>query len=249
VDPPAGAAERARELTGDYRSLTVSESSWERVLGVMTRTYTVGATDEGYLTTSRLGVETQRWVERRPGVYEAVGGSDMLVFRFDEDGRATHMFRHAFGPATYERVPWYESLAVLQTILGAGVVAFVSVLLLWLGGPVWRRWRDSDLPTDRERSARWLLGAVSLLWLSVLVIFLFAWINFNAEAASPSLALQAGKGLRWVALAGTVGAVVATGFAWRDGYWTRLGRLHYSLVTGLAILFAWQLSLLGVLPL
>jgi hypothetical protein len=249
IEPPNGAAERARELAGDYRSLTVSESSWERVLGVMTRTYTVGATDEGYLTTSRLGEPTRRWVERRPGEYEAVGGSDMLVFWVDEDGRATHMFRHAFGPATYERVPWYERLTVLQAVLGAGVVAFLSVVLLWLGGPVWRRWRGGTVPSDRERAARWLLGMASLGWLAVLVIFLLAWINFNAEAASPSLALQTGKILRYAALGGTVAAVVGTGFAWRDGYWTRPARLHYSVVTLLALLFAWQLYLLRVLPL
>jgi CubicO group peptidase (beta-lactamase class C family) len=249
VEPPDGAAERAGELTGNYRSLTVSESTWERVLGVMTRTYTVEATDDGYLTTSRLGVETQTWVERRPGVYEEVGGSELLVFRFDEDGRATHLFRHSFGPATYERVPWYESLAVLQTVVGAGVVAFLSVLLLWLGEPVWRRWRGGDAPSDRERAARWLLGAVSLLWLTVLVVFLLAWINFDAEAASPSLALRAGKVLRWVALGGTAGAVAAAGFAWRDGLWTRPVRLHYTVATLVAVLFAWQLSLVGILPL
>jgi len=249
VEPPDDAADRARALSGDYRSLTISESSWERVLGVMTRTFTVGATDEGYLTTTSLGEETRQWVERRPGVYEEVGGSDILVFRFDEDGRATHMFRHSFGPSTYERVPWSESLTVLQGVFGAGVVAFLSVLLLWLGGPVWRRWRGGTVPNDRERAARWLLGMVSLLWLSVLVIFLLAWINFNAETASPSLALRAGKVLRYVALVGTIGVVVVTGFAWRDGFWTRWARLHYSVVTALALLFAWQLYLLRILPL
>ena len=90
---------------------------------------------------------------------------------------------------------------------------------------------------------------VSLLWLSVLVIFLLAWINFNAETASPSLALRAGKVLRYVALVGTTGIVVVTGFAWRDGFWTRWARLHYSVVTALALLFAWQLYLLRILPL
>jgi len=39
---------------------------------------------------------------------------------------------------------------------------------------------------------------VGLLWLVVLVIFLLAWINLNAEVASPSIALQAGKRLRYV---------------------------------------------------
>jgi CubicO group peptidase (beta-lactamase class C family) len=249
VDPPAGAVGRAEALTGDYRSLTISESSWQRILGVTTRTYTVGATDDGYLTTSRLGEETRRWVERRPGVYEEVGGDERLVFRFDEDGRATHLFRGAFGPATYERVPWYGSLTVLQSVLAAGVLAMVSVLLLWFGAPLWRRMRDRAGPSDRERLARGLLGVVSLLWLVVLVIFLLAWINLNAEVASPSLALQAGKLLRYVALVGTAGAIVATGFVWRDGYWNRALRVHYTGATLLAILVAWQLYLLRVLPL
>jgi CubicO group peptidase (beta-lactamase class C family) len=249
VEPPAGAADRAAALTGDYRSLTISASSWERVLGVATRTYSVGATDDGYLTTRRLGEATRTWVERRPGVYDEVGGSETLVFRFDDDGRATHLFRSAFGPSTYERVPWYESLAVLQSVLGAGVLAFVSVLLLWVGGFVCRRVRGRDAPTRRERTARALLGVTSLLWLVVLFVFVAAWLNFDAEAASPSLALRAGIVLRYVALAGTVGAVVATGLAWRERYWTRSLRLHYSAVTLVAVLFAWQLSLLRVLPL
>ncbi|MFC5369055.1 serine hydrolase domain-containing protein [Salinirubrum litoreum] len=249
VDPPTGATDRARALTGDYRSLTVSTSSWERLLGVTTRTYTVEATDDGSLRTTRLGAPTQTWVERRPGVYEAVGGSDLLVFEYDDEGRATHLFFDSFGPSTYERVPCYERLTVLQTGLGAGVLGFASVLLLWLAGPLWRRWRGHDAPDDRERAAHWLLGTVSLLWLAVLVIFLLAWLDFNAEAASPSLALQTGKLVRWVALAGTVGAVVATGLAWRDEYWTRPVRVHYTVVTAAAVVVAWQLSLLGVLPL
>ena len=249
VEPPAGAAERAAALTGEYRSLTISESSWERVLGVMTRTYTVGATDDGYLTTRSLGEGTRTWVERSPGVYEERGGSETLVFRFDADGRATHLFRDAFAPSTYERVAWYESLTVLQGVLGAGVVAFASVLALWVGGFARRRFRDLASPSEGERAARGLLGVVSLLWLVVLVIFLLAWINFDAEAASPSLALQAGKVLRYVALAGTVAAVGAAGLAWREGYWTRALRLHYAGVTLVALLFAWQLYLLRVLPL
>ena len=249
VGPPAGAAGRAEALTGDYRSLTISESSWQRILGVSTRTYTVGTTDDGYLTTNRFGEGARRWVERRPGVYEAVGGDELLVFRVDEDGRATHLFRGGFGPATYERVPWYESLAVLQSVLAAGVLGFVSVLLLWFGAPFWRRMRDRTAPTRRERLARRLLGVVSLMWLVVSVIFLLAWINLNAEVASPSLALEAGKILRYVALVGTAGATVATGFVWRDSYWNRALRVHYTGATLLAILVAWQLYLLRVLPL
>jgi ABC-type methionine transport system permease subunit len=90
---------------------------------------------------------------------------------------------------------------------------------------------------------------VSLLWLAVLVVFARAWVNFNEAVTSPSLALQVGQALPYVALAGTVGAGVVVVLAWREGYWTAPLRLHYTLVTLLAFLFAWQLSLLGILPL
>ncbi|WP_411967054.1 serine hydrolase domain-containing protein [Haloferax sp. YSSS75] len=248
-EPPVGSADRAAELTGDYRSLTVSESSWHRVLGVMTRTFTVGVTDDGYLTTQRLGSERRTWVELRPGVYEAVGGQEKLAFRFDDEGRATHLFFGNFGPATYERVPWYDSLAVTQGIVVGGSLVLLSMLLLLPGGYLWRRFRGREPPTDRERVARWLLGASSLLWVATVVTFLLAWLNFNAEVASPSLALRVGLVLPFVALVGTLGAVVATGIAWRDDYWTVPVRLHYTAVTLVAILVAWKLSSLGILTL
>jgi CubicO group peptidase (beta-lactamase class C family) len=249
VEAPAGASARAAALTGDYRSLTISETSWHRVLGVTTRTYSVGTTGEGTLTTRRLGGRDQTWVERRPGVYESVGGDEILVFRFDEDGRATHMFRGNFGPSTYERVPWYESLSVTLGVLGGGFLAFLTVVLLWVGAPVWRRVRGRPAPSDRERAARSLLGVVSLLWLAVLVIFLLALVNFDAEVASPSLALRVGRVLPFVALLCTVGAAGAAVLGWRDGFWTAPLRLHYSLVVLAAALVAWQLYLLRIIAL
>jgi hypothetical protein len=249
VDPPAGAADRAAALAGDYRSLTVTESSWERLLGVMTRTCSVHAADDGSLGTRRLGSEPRRWVEREPGVYEAVDDGELLVFRFDESGRPTHLFFGNFAAATYERVPWYESLSVTLGLLALGALAFLSVLLLWAGAVAWRRLRDRTAPGVRERLARSLLGLVSLLWLAVLVIFTLAWVNFNAEMASPSLALRVGRVLPFVALLGTVGTGVAAVLAWRDGYWTLPLRLHYALVSLLAFLFAWELYFLRILSL
>jgi hypothetical protein len=182
-------------------------------------------------------------------VYEAVDDGELLVFRFDESGRPTHLFFGNFAAATYERVPWYESLSVTLGLLALGALAFLSVLLLWAGAVAWRRLRDRTAPGVRERLARSLLGLVSLLWLAVLVIFTLAWVNFNAEMASPSLALRVGRVLPFVALLGTVGTGVAAVLAWRDGYWTLPLRLHYALVSLLAFLFAWELYFLRILSL
>ena len=247
LSPPPGATERAARLAGDYRTLAVSHSTWHRVLGV-TETVTVRATDDGTLTTEPFGGTAREWVERRPGVYEAIEGDEALVFRVDGDGRGTHLFFSSIGSRTYERLPWQESLAVTLGILLGGVGAFVSALLLWVGGPLWRRLRAGRHPNDRERGSRALLGAVSLLWLAVAAALLLALLNFDAEVASPSLTLRVGLALPYLGLVGTLGAAVAAGLAWREAYWTTPVRVHYSLVVVAALLFAWQLSYLGILP-
>jgi len=248
LDSPIGAADRAAKLTGDYRTLAISESSWHRVLGV-TETVSVEATEDGYLTTQAFGGDLRKWVEIRPGVYEEVGDDDHLVVRVDEGGHGTHLFFGQIGSRTYERLAWYESLLVTQAILVGGLLAFVSTLALWSSGPVWRRVRGSPVPSKRARVARGLLGVVSLLWLGVAAIFLLALLNFDGEVASPSLVLRVGLVLPYFGLVGTIGTVIVTGLAWRDGYWNVPIRLHYSLVTAVALLFAWQLHYLRILSL
>ncbi|WP_123538201.1 serine hydrolase domain-containing protein [Halosimplex salinum] len=248
VEPP-GAAERADRLTGDYRSLTVSETTWHRAFGVLTRTVSVGTTEDGYLTTRQFGGEPRTWIEQRPGIYDAVGGDEQLAFRFDEEGAPTHLFFGNFGPATYERVPWYESLSVYRAILLGGTLAFVSTLALWAGAAVRRRIRETSAPSARERVARALLGVVSLLWLSVAAIFLFATIEIDAEVASPSSLLRVGLALPYLALAGTLGASVFVALAWRDAYWNTPVRIHYTLATVAAVLFTWALYSLRILGL
>ena len=247
LEPPAGTADRAAKLTGDYRTLAISETSWHRILGVLD-TVSVRTTEDGHLTTQAFGGPTRQWVEVRPGVYEEVGDDNHLVFR-DGGAEGVHLSFGQFGSRTYERLAWYESLLVTQAILIGGLLAFVSMLVLWAGGPVWRWVRNKPAPRQRSRVARALLGVASLIWLAVTVIFLFGLLNFDAEVASPSLLLRVGQVLPYLGLVGTIVAVVVTGLAWRDRYWNVPTRLHYSLVTVIALLFAWQLYYLQILSL
>ena len=45
----------------------------------------------------------------------------------------------------------------------------------------------------------------------------------------------------------TVGALVFTVLAWKDGYWGIVGRVHYTLVTIAALAFLWSLNFLNLL--
>ena len=202
----------------------------------------------GPLTTQAFGGPVREWVEVRPRVYEEVGDDDHLVFR-DHGAEGAHLSFGQIGSRTYERLAWWESLLVTQIVLIGGILAFVSMLAVWAGGPIRRRVRGTTAPERRARLARRLLGIVSLLWLSVVVVFVLALVNFDAEVASPSVLLRVGQVIPYLALVGTLGAVIFAGLAWRDGYWNRPSRLHYSLVAVVALVFAWQLYYLRILSL
>jgi hypothetical protein len=47
----------------------------------------------------------------------------------------------------------------------------------------------------------------------------------------------------------TIGAAIFTGLAWRDRYWSVCGRIHYTLVTLAAVVFAWWLNYWNLLVL
>ncbi|WP_245756830.1 serine hydrolase domain-containing protein [Halogranum rubrum] len=248
VEPPAGAAERTSNFTGDYRTIALSETKWHKLLG-LTSTISVEATDEGYLTTQMFGGESRRWVEVRPAVYEEVGGDDYLTFRVDESGRGTHLFFGSIGSRTYERLSWFESLLVTQAILLGGVLAFVMTLVLWLGRSLWRRMQNQSPPERGARVSTALLGTTSLVWMTVSAIFLLTLLNFNDEVASPSLLLLLGQVFTFIGLLATGGSAVATVVVWREAYWGLRRRFAYSLAVVVALLFTWQLYYWQVIPL
>jgi hypothetical protein len=57
------------------------------------------------------------------------------------------------------------------------------------------------------------------------------------ELLDPSLLLKIALGLGVLAAAMTLGALVYTVLAWRDGYWGIAGRIFYTLVTVTAVAF------------
>jgi len=120
---------------------------------------------------------------------------------------------------------------------------FASALLWWpldLLRSLWRR------PRPGEWLGRWLSALVAALHLSFAVLLVLV-IRQTAEA-QPNLLLF---GLPpenaplfivpWVAGALSLGLAALAYFAWRDGYWSSAGRIHYTLVTLAALGFFWLL--------
>jgi len=126
---------------------------------------------------------------------------------------------------------------------------FISALLVWPIAAL------RGLRRHAERGpwmARWLAALVAALHLGFSALLLVLIVT-TAEAQPylllfglpPEAALL--FAVPWVAAALSLGLVVFAVLAWKDGYWSAFGRIHYTLVTVAALGFVWLLRQWGLI--
>jgi hypothetical protein len=130
-------------------------------------------------------------------------------------------------PGIYRLAKQLEGPSTIR-MLGAGAVLLLllSAVVSWpLAGLVRRiRRRSLSMPAG-ARNARWLAALTSMVGLAF-VVAVGAVIAMTVED-NPYLL---GFGLPWLLMLGTGGVVVLAVVAWRRGWWTLAGRLHYSFI-------------------
>ncbi|RQG97862.1 serine hydrolase [Natrarchaeobius chitinivorans] len=102
---------------------------------------------------------------------------------------------------------------------------------------------SSVVPATGPSRARWLAGGsiVSLFGFVVGLLVLLVLYPYTL-LSRPPLAYEF---ISVLALLGAAGTLAAAGYAvvaWREGYWGRLSRIHYTIVVASAIGFCWLLS-------
>lgn len=246
---PDGQPERAEDLAGTYRKLQVSEStSYEKLLlaAYFLPDTTVRVADDGTLVTE--GDSTRRWVEVEPLVFRRVDGRQTMVFH-EDDGEITGL---SFSAVPYEEITARGLGALPSTHVSVssheeaplqGSVALVSLLTVLTASGGWplaravRRLRGSPSPSEstQARRARWAAGGAGTLLVGFVVAVLLVWTLAPAFGAPKVINLPPpGFELLFAIPIGAAGATVAgvryTVLAWREGFWSLLGRIHYTLV-------------------
>ncbi len=243
----AGAADRARALTGEYQANRRSYSSDESLLGLM-EAIRVGVDGDGFLGVSVFG-ESARFAEIEPGVYSALraghsnfpyGALNTLVFHNDDHGRS---MLYTDGKVSYEAAPWYRSTGV--TLLAIGGTALVCLLTLvgWSLASALRAIQRHRSPQPAVANvARWtaavfagsvvvsLLGVVAIAG-SVDPIFGQPLAAFGVEPAWSAVLVVPEMLLIVTGLALTPLAAVV----WVRRLWSVLARLHFTLLAALAL--------------
>jgi len=227
---------RASALTGTYRAIRMPYTTSEKYVGA-TGTTSVSVDDQGRLVTSLLGGETQRWVQVDPLYFEEVGGEDALAF-LEDDGEITHLAFGNLPPLAFERIGVYEQTMVHLAVLGVSLLVFLSALFGWPVSAGWRRYRGvrRSGAESLARYGRWVGGVAAAAFVAFWVVFGgFVLTDPTGLLFGDPLAFQLLLLLPLVGAIATVGAVGLAVVAWRDGYWGRWSRLHYSLVALAAV--------------
>jgi pimeloyl-ACP methyl ester carboxylesterase len=142
-----------------------------------------------------------------------------------------------------DRVSWYGSGTVQPCLLLLFLVMFVSAVLVAPAGAAWRLWRGTRKAARvGSRRTQWLAALMGLLCVAILSAMTYVLYQLVMAGPHPVITHLT---LIWNTL------VVATWLsliliflvcrgcfaAWRHGWWSRIGRLYYTLVALTAL--AW----------
>jgi CubicO group peptidase (beta-lactamase class C family) len=244
-EPPADFAERGKRYAGHYRFTRHNWSDIEKVMALMS-TLSVAATPDGTLVVSGVFEEPLHWVEVEPLFFRQIDGGQSLAFTEDADGKITHMSFSGLPFMPTYRVAWYSGPTFNYTLVGVALLLCITTLV--------SAFRHRKARRQDPAAARWtvrlavVIGGLTLVFAIALVVILSSAgieVLLYGFPASMTAALM----LPIVTTVLTLGLALLVVRAWKEGYWTRFQRLHYTLFTVFAVglaWFYWYWNLLGV---
>jgi CubicO group peptidase (beta-lactamase class C family) len=244
-EPPADFAERGRRLAGQYRFTRHNWSDIEKIMALF-NVLSVAITPEGTLAVSGLFEEPLHFVEVEPLFFRQIDGVFSLAFTEDGGGEVTHMiFSNLPFMPTY-RIAWYTAPAFNYFLLGMGLLLCITIPVSAFRH---RRARKGD-----PAVARWAVRIAA----SVAILTLVFWVAVVVILSSSDLeelmygfpaSLTAALMLPILTTVLSLGVVAFAVLAWKDGFWSRFQRIHYTLFALFAVglvWFYWYWNLLGV---
>jgi CubicO group peptidase (beta-lactamase class C family) len=242
IQPPADFAERADRFTGAYKWTMSSYTTLEKFFALTGPTINVTNPGDGtLLLESPFG--DWRIVEEEPLYFRFADSSYHVAFREDDQGRIVYLFTDLTPMMSFEKVPWYETLAFNMPLLMTSLLLFLSMLIVTFVRFLRRRQRVAD-------QKPWRVASALILWISILnLLFIVGNVIWGEQIVfGIPFAYKVTLGLGVLSAVLTVAALVYAVLAWKDRYWGVAFRAYYTLVTVAAVAFVWflnQWNLLG----
>ena len=242
VTPPADFKERMGRYVGHYRINRHSYTTFEKAASIL-NSLQVAPTEKNTLLLA-FGPWVFEIVEVAPNVFRHVDSSDMVAFSVDANGNATYVLN----PFSLPNHPGYR-ISSLESPAALGFIAGFALLLLAVAlVSALRNWKADRAAAPGARTARRAAALVAALY----VVFLLAAaiVSSAIDDASVDTALNL---LRAVLVLPMVAAVVTLALpyfawsAWKNGYWTRYGRVQYTLIAAGGLALLWVLNYANLL--
>ncbi len=243
-EPPEDFAERGKKYAGNYRFTRHNWSDLEKLLSLPS-VISVAVTPDGTLMTSPILEDPWHWVEIEPNLFHQIDGGMTLAFIEDDDGAVNHLAFSLLPFMPAYRVAWYAAPTFNYILLAVALLLCVTTLI--------SAFRHRKARKEEPSGARW---AVRLAWLvSALTLVFIVAVTIIVSSAGEDLfsgfppSLTAALMLPILASILTLGVAVCAVLIWKEGYWTRFRRLHYTLFAIFAIglvWFYWYWNVLGV---
>jgi hypothetical protein len=184
------------------------------------------------------------WVEVEPNFFRQIDGGMTLAFIEDENGKISHMAVSLLPFMPAYRIAWYASPNFNYFLLAVGLLLCVTTLI-----SAFRHRKARKEEPSRARWAvrlAWLVSALTLVfWIAVAIIVSAAGEDlFSGFPPTLTVALM----LPILISILTLGVVVFAVLVWKEGFWTRFRRIHYTLFAVFAVglvWFYWYWNLMG----
>jgi CubicO group peptidase (beta-lactamase class C family) len=242
VQPPADFSERAGRFEGSYRITRSAYTTIEKYKNLMSPVE-ISDLGNGALLFTIYGLEL-RLVEVEPLYFRQTDGPLGIVFREDDRGRITHMFTDLAPQFAFEKLNWYETPGFNMVLLLGSVLIFLSMIPVAAIRFMQGRRRNSDRKpaSHGARVPYWIILGISVLDLLFVVgtVLMVGSLGFPMFGVSMINRIVLGLGVLSAVL--TVGALIYTALAWKNGYWGIAARSYYTLVTVAAVAFVWFLN-------
>jgi CubicO group peptidase (beta-lactamase class C family) len=237
VKPPENFKDRAAKFAGTYRVIRHNYTKNEFLFALLS-SVSVAPTKENTLMIASMGSPVSTaWVEVAPNVFRKIDDEEIIAFPEDADGNVRGFvwpfpFHAVYKVKWYDGLPWHGFIAALAVL--AMVVSLVSVV---------RNWKADRSAPAAARNARRLAALTALTFVVFLVLvvatfsadidqLIYKWPPvFKVALAFPLLAIPLTLGVLYFAVR-----------AWREGFWTRYGRIQYGIIAIAFTLFLWSLN-------
>jgi CubicO group peptidase (beta-lactamase class C family) len=239
--PAENAAQQVAAFAGEYHLARATHSDMNKLLRLLMASR-AQVTEDGVLLVTMRGM-TEPFVEVEPGLFRHQTRDDQAAFYTDARGE-TWLLVGSAAPFTLFLAPWYATSGFFGLVLVGAILLFLFSMAGWLVAHLASR-PLAPPPPRPTRLARWLAVLFGLL-LILFVIGLVAVVGDIDPAygvprlffgASPLLPVVMALPVLMALAAAAM--LVAGGLVWRERYWSLFGRVHYTLLTGMALATIW----------